>query len=786
MDNQFILTVISLNYNSDVIESLKGHDNIQLISIGRNTASDANTLFFNDFNEIKQDDILGEYVYFTCSSHFDDIWREIENVLEKKSSIFKFDMNQKEGKYPVNCLLNINDTLIKKDLIKSPDNIELALNRALIEEGEYYSFPLKTGADYQADFDEKIDLYTHILDSNPDMQNLIIADLKFIEKFENANKKHRSNLSKLLQKIDENNIKSSKVLSDSFKKFLLYLKADDFHHEIRKEKLYLKAGDNVVNGLHGHRIVLDIVDIIRGRLMISGVFKSSCDPKYLDFEADITYSDGRCRKMAASKYEYLKTGRGRVSYLGIDWQYSACFDFEIPFDAKDTFSVDLNVRFSEKGDEMILHPKVLFNSKTCYLSEYCSYMTKKSKIVIFKDNHIDVIDETFSVKSKLELKSILSIIKSGEDNSFYSILIRIIYLIAHPFWAGRRIWLFIDRPAQADDNARHLFSYAIKQDDDVRKYFLIDKSSPDYDKLRKITKNVVALGSLKHKILYLYAEKFISSQTAKTFSNPFTDLNLKLFSNRATAERVFLQHGITIHDVSHWFLKYAYNFVLLVAAADIEKDSIIYPHTNFRDDVVKTLGFPRYDNLSNEHLEKQILFMPTWRKHITDEQTFLNSDYYKMIDEFLNNKDLLEFLKKSGFKIMFKPHFEMSRYMHLIDLPGEVELCGDVEYQELFNKSMLLITDYSSVFFDFAYLKKPVIYYRAGDEYHNKSGYFDFESMGFGQIITSENELIDKIKDYHMNNFEMEEKYKKRVDEFFRFTDKNNSKRVYDCLYEIR
>lgn len=133
-------------------------------------------------------------------------------------------------------------------------------------------------------------------------------------------------------------------------------------------------------------------------------------------------------------------------------------------------------------------------------------------------------------------------------------------------------------------------------------------------------------------------------------------------------------------------------------------------------------------------MEKQILFMPTWRKHITDEETFLKSDYYKMIKDFLNNEELLNFLDESGFKIMFKPHFEMSKYFHLINIPAQVELCNDIPYQELFNKSMLLITDYSSVFFDFAYLKKPVIYYRAGDEYHNKSGYFDFEKWALVKL----------------------------------------------------
>ena len=65
----------------------------------------------------------------------------------------------------------------------------------------------------------------------------------------------------------------------------------------------------------------------------------------------------------------------------------------------------------------------------------------------------------------------------------------------------------------------------------------------------------------------------------------------------------------------------------------------------------------------------------------------------------------------------------------------------------LLNSVDCLITDYSSVFFDFSYLKKPVIYYRGEDEYHYEQGYFDFETMGFGDIITSEEVLIDKINE---------------------------------------
>ena len=54
--------------------------------------------------------------------------------------------------------------------------------------------------------------------------------------------------------------------------------------------------------------------------------------------------------------------------------------------------------------------------------------------------------------------------------------------------------------------------------------------------------------------------------------------------------------------------------------------------------------------------------------------------------------------------------------------------------------------------------------------------------MGFGDIITSEEVLIDKINEYIENDCEMEDEYKMRVDDFFKFTDHKNSKRVNEWL----
>lgn len=50
---------------------------------------------------------------------------------------------------------------------------------------------------------------------------------------------------------------------------------------------------------------------------------------------------------------------------------------------------------------------------------------------------------------------------------------------------NKRVWLFMDRINKADDNAEALFEYAMQQNDGIKKYFIISKDSPDYNRLKK-------------------------------------------------------------------------------------------------------------------------------------------------------------------------------------------------------------------------------------------------------------------------------------------------------------
>ena len=264
---------------------------------------------------------------------------------------------------------------------------------------------------------------------------------------------------------------------------------------------------------------------------------------------------------------------------------------------------------------------------------------------------------------------------------------------------------------------------------------------------------------------------------------------------------VFLQHGIIKDNFSAWLNRYNKNIDIFITSALAEYQSILEADYKYTENVVKLTGFPRYDGLIND-TQKQILIMPTWRKAEVSEidaktglrpynTKFKESNYFKTYNKLLNNKKLHSACEKYGYKLIFFPHPAIHQQIEDFD-KNEFVVFEDYNqsYQNMFNKSSLLITDYSSVAFDFAYLKKPVIYYQFDrDDFfkgHTYSeGYFDYGTMGFGPIYYEEEAIVDYIIESIEKECKVDSIYKERIETFYKYMDCNNCKRVYDEIKKI-
>lgn len=390
----------------------------------------------------------------------------------------------------------------------------------------------------------------------------------------------------------------------------------------------------------------------------------------------------------------------------------------------------------------------------------------------------------------------LKFLKFRDILSIFYVIIAIIPALVSKIFI-RDFWLVCEDKNEARDNGYWFFKYVRENHPKQKIAYAINKNSPDYQKVAKLGK-VINFGGLVHWFWFLVADKNISSQKNGKPNAALCylfEVVLKLRKNN----RVFLQHGVTINDAKFLYYKNT-NIRLFVTATKLENDYILsefgYPKEN-----VKLLGFPRFDNLNNNEVDKNIiLVMPTWRQWIAKEvevkevegtNNFLETEYFKRWSEFINSKKLQKCLEKYHKKILFFPHRNMQKYLKDFNTTNKnIEICdwklNDI--QETLKKSAIMITDYSSVFFDFIYMKKPVIFYQFDEEkfrkYQYSEGYFDYKNSGMCLWTNNLDNLI-----YNLENVLSENNYKISYDkygDYFAFCDNLNSQRVYYAIKGVK
>lgn len=393
-------------------------------------------------------------------------------------------------------------------------------------------------------------------------------------------------------------------------------------------------------------------------------------------------------------------------------------------------------------------------------------------------------------------------INTEESNN--AILARCLFHFAG-FFKKRKLWLLSDRINKADDNGEALFKYLNEKRIPENLYFVIRKDSPDYHSLKKYG-NVLKHFSFKHKLYHLLADATISASGDAYVTNPYGKASVYYQDILTQQKRVFLQHGIIKDDLSGWLNRYNKNFDVFVTSAKPEYNSVLsYPYC-YDKSVVKLTGLPRYDRLYDKK-KKLITIMPTWREGLSDQTklkdyskdglrrynaAFKETEYFLFYNSLINNKLLLYESLKYGYTIQFMPHPNLICYIEWFTKNSNVQFCSiETKYRDIFAESALIITDYSSVAFDFAYLRKPVIYCQFDKkeiykEHFYKQGYFDYERDGFGEVEYNLEDTINRIIEYMQNGCQLKKRFKRRIDNFFAFNDQNNCQRVYEAIKVLK
>ncbi len=357
----------------------------------------------------------------------------------------------------------------------------------------------------------------------------------------------------------------------------------------------------------------------------------------------------------------------------------------------------------------------------------------------------------------------------------------------------RKIYIISESGAEARDNGYHMFKYITENHPEKDIYYIISKDSVDYEKVAKLGKTI-DYDSWKHLLYFIAARVKISNHIMGYFPKIVDFLFYK--SGRRLyfpGKHIFLQHGITQNNPD-CLNRSQTKLDLFICGAKPEYEFVKrnFGHPN---GVVQYTGFARHDALHGHTPKRQILVMPTWRKFLfsLSKEEFRKTEYYKNWSLILNNTKISELLQKHNLELYFYPHYNMQKFIDCFEVSNEnVHLASFDEYdvQQLLIESALLITDFSSVFFDFAYMKKPCVYYQfdrdAFRSGHLAKGYFDYDKDVFGDVAFGVDQVVASVQKCIENDFVMEDKYFRLADEFFELHDNRNCERIYNAIEEIQ
>lgn len=351
------------------------------------------------------------------------------------------------------------------------------------------------------------------------------------------------------------------------------------------------------------------------------------------------------------------------------------------------------------------------------------------------------------------------------------------------------------------DSPKSIFKFLLENESKILKHVWVinDKDLVKYEKDFK-NKNVKIIQRFSWQYFY-YAtvSKYfvLNMRQPKWLYKKSEQIILSTWHGTPLKKLVFDMDNVTSANKNYKkdFYNQSRNWDYLIAANKYS-ENIFESAFMFPKEKILTYGYPRNDILSNHSKKykeqikqdlglpdskKVILYAPTWR-----DDEFHSAGKYK----FKLQLDLERLSRELGeeYIIVLRMHYFISDNL---DLTGYEEFAYDFskynDINDLYIASDILITDYSSVFFDYSILRKPILFYTYDlEKYKNmlRGFYIDVTKDLPGPLLLSNDEVINSIKNIDDINENYKNKYNQFYNKFCYLEDGKASERVVKTVFK--
>jgi CDP-glycerol glycerophosphotransferase len=354
---------------------------------------------------------------------------------------------------------------------------------------------------------------------------------------------------------------------------------------------------------------------------------------------------------------------------------------------------------------------------------------------------------------------------------------------------------------QYSDNPRAIYEYLLEHNPGYQLVWSVDKRFSQNFKGKNLT--TVTRFSLEWLLCMARARYWVTnSRMPLWIPKPNHTVYLQTWHGTplkklaADMEEVHMPETTT-KEYKKGFLKEASNWDYLVSP-NAYSSKIFKSAFQFTKEMLET-GYPRNDYLHQHNNQqtidqfkrnhgipadkKVILYAPTWR-----DNQFYEKGKYKF------DLDLdLALLKESlgdNYIVILRMHYLVAENFDLSPYNGfAYDFSNHEDIRDLYLLADILITDYSSVFFDYANLKRPMIFYVYDiEEYRDnlRGFYFDFEKTAPGPLVKTTEQVIECIKKTEEEDYVLPDSFELFYERFCYLESGQSSKRVVERVFQGR
>ncbi len=542
------------------------------------------------------------------------------------------------------------------------------------------------------------------------------------------------------------------------------------------------------------QVILTAINYIDGMLEIDGTYSGG---DLLDNQV-IKLKLCRDDKIYPVKYSEVY-GLNRV--FGKTYNHKYQFHVSVPGTAA-TGTAELQFLQELNGEDIVLQIRsesMYSHLRADVKGQYWRY-SKDWSINIAEKNKLRIIhltEDKAAQKEKDFRAELQARAKKGDLAAQKALELREKYFEAKAQNPDSRIWITFDKLYKAGDNGEYMYDYISTHHPEIDIRYLIKEDSVDYKRMEEKGDNLLVWGKDETLLTALLAEVIMTTHANVVSYVGFDKTLIPYICDLFNPVNVCIQHGLTTQDIAQFQNRLFDNLQLYLCASPNEIRNLSRPIYGFNNPKsLQLTGVARYDGLKSNDC-KQILITPTWRRNIANANVahfkkghndyFKESEYYHIYNSLINDPRLIKCAKSTGYRLIYLLHPAASAQIDDFDRNDYVEIiaaAGDMNYEKILTESSLMVTDYSGVQFDFAYMRKPILYYHPSTipPHYNESEAYVYERDAFGPIIDNHEDLVNSLCEYMKKKCKTEEMYVQRADSFFAYKDHENCSRIFEAI----